>query len=234
MIFKQTFYALLLSFMIFGCSKPDQTIPQVNEFIAQQQIDKTNNQWKTQLTQPEQFTFTEGKVYYWDLTTSAGDISIELFHDVAPMHVSSTMYLTQLGFYDDLIFHRIIPNFMAQGGDPLGSGRGNPGYKYAGEFDAANQRAKHHKAGMLSMANAGKNTDGSQFFITFNATPHLDGRHTVFGEVVKGLEDVLPNLQKLGSRSGKTSTEVKIVTATIRVEDIKDVKVTTVASEAVK
>lgn len=135
------------------------------------------------------------------------------------MHATSTIYLTRLGFYNDLTFHRVIPGFMAQGGDPLGNGRGNPGYKYQGEFD---DTAVHDKAGILSMANSGPGTDGSQFFITFTATPFLNNRHTVFGQVVKGLEDTLPAIEKLGQRSGKTSTEVKIITATIRVEDVNN------------
>ena len=206
---------------VFGCSKPDLALPEIDKLISKQAIDKSNVNWKTQLTQPEQVTFTENKKYYWDLTTSEGLISIELFHDVAPMHVTSTMYLTRLGFYDDLIFHRVIPGFMAQGGDPLGSGRGNPGYRYAGEFDETNERATHHKAGMLSMANAGPNTDGSQFFLTFTATPHLDGHHTVFGEVVNSQDDVLAKFEELGDRFGKTKKEIKITQAKIRVEDGK-------------
>ena len=132
------------------------------------------------------------------------------------MHVTSTIYLTKLGFYDDLVFHRVIPGFMAQGGDPLGNGTGNPGYKYAGEFDG---KTSHNKAGILSMANSGPNTDGSQFFITFKATPFLDNRHTVFGEVVTGLEDTLPKIEGLGQRNGKTKVLIKIIKATIRVED---------------
>lgn len=141
-------------------------------------------------------------------------MSILLFADTAPMHASSTIYLTKLGFYDDLIFHRVIPGFMAQGGDPLGSGRGGPGYLYAGEF--VEGAPKHDKRGILSMANRGANTDGSQFFITFGATPHLNGRHTVFGEVTKGIE-ILDVFEKLGSRSGLTQEKLVINQATIRV-----------------
>jgi peptidylprolyl isomerase len=131
------------------------------------------------------------------------------------MHATSTIYLTKLGFYDDLIFHRVIYKFMAQGGDPLGNGRGDPGYKYAGEFDGT---LSHDKPGLLSMANSGPNTDGSQFFLTFAATPWLDGKHTIFGEVVEGLDNTLPAIESLGSRSGRTEKEVKIIKATIRVE----------------
>ena len=218
-IIQFTTICLLLSF-ITSCSKPDTTITKVNSFIAEQQIDKQQTAWKTQLKQPEQLIFTEGKRYLWQLTTTQGNLTIELFHDIAPMHVSSTIYLTQLGFYDDLIFHRVIPGFMAQGGDPLGNGRGDPGYKYAGEFDETNEKAKHHKAGMLSMANSGRNSDGSQFFITFTATPHLDGRHTVFGEVIIGLKDTLPAIEVLGNRQGQTQEQIKIIKATIDVVDL--------------
>ncbi|MBL4629806.1 MAG: peptidylprolyl isomerase, partial [Paraglaciecola sp.] len=146
--------------------------------------------------------------------TNKGEIVIKLMPDVAPMHVSSTIYLTSIGFYDNIIFHRIIPGFMAQGGDPLGNGSGNPGYKYAGEFS---DEVKHTKGGLLSMANSGPNTDGSQFFLTFKATPWLDGKHTIFGEVTQGM-DVVESIEKLGSRNGKTSEQVSIVKATISVQ----------------
>ena len=103
---------------------------------------------------------------------------------------------------------------MAQGGDPTGTGRGSPGYKYAGEFS---DEIKHTQGGLLSMANSGPNTDGSQFFLTFTATPWLDGKHTIFGQVIQGM-DVLEKLQKLGSRSGKTSEKVAILKASISVQ----------------
>lgn len=158
----------------------------LDDFIAQQTIDKTDPRWKTRLPKPPELQFDD-RSYYWDLETNVGDIAIRLMPDVAPMHVSSTIYLTRLGFYDGLLFHRVIPNFMAQGGDPLGNGRGNPGYRYDGEFDP---EVRHDRPGLLSMANAGPGTDGSQFFITFVPTPHLDGRHTIFGEVVEGMDTV--------------------------------------------
>jgi peptidylprolyl isomerase len=103
---------------------------------------------------------------------------------------------------------------MAQGGDPIGNGTGNPGYKYDGEF---NNEASHSTAGVLSMANSGPSTDGSQFFITFTPTPFLDGKHTVFGNLVSGLEDTLTTIETLGSRRGKTKEEIKIIKASIRV-----------------
>jgi peptidylprolyl isomerase len=204
--------ALFTSIMLSGCDLfQDKAIKQVHQFILEQSIDKTKQDWKTSLTQPPEFTFSQDKTYLWKLTTSKGDISIELMPNVAPMHVSSTIYLTTLGFYDNSIFHRVIPGFMAQGGDPTGTGRANPGYKYAGEFS---DELKHTQAGLLSMANSGPDTDGSQFFLTFTATPWLDGKHTIFGKITQGM-DVLAEIEKLGSRNGKTSEQVSLVTATI-------------------
>ncbi len=203
--------ALLLA-NLFACSDKDQALKKVDTLIASQQIDKTQNDWKSNLKLPEMMEFSEGTSYMWKLETNKGELFIKLNHEVAPMHVSSTIYLTQLGFYDGLSFHRVIPGFMLQGGDPLGSGRGNPGYKYKGEFSEA---VSHDKPGILSMANSGPGTDGSQFFITFKATPFLDGRHTIFGEVVEGLDTTLVALEKLGSRSGKTIEPLLISKASI-------------------
>jgi cyclophilin family peptidyl-prolyl cis-trans isomerase len=200
--------------MLSGCDLfQDQAIKQANQFIAQQNIDKSKDDWKTSLPQPAEFTFSQDKPYLWNLTTSQGEISIKLMPDIAPKHVSSTLYLTTLGYYDNTIFHRVIPGFMAQGGDPTGTGRGDPGYKYAGEFS---DTIKHTQGGLLSMANSGPNTDGSQFFLTFTATPWLDGKHTIFGQVVEGM-DVLERIEKLGSRRGKTSEEVQLIKATFTV-----------------
>jgi cyclophilin family peptidyl-prolyl cis-trans isomerase len=129
------------------------------------------------------------------------------------MHVSSTIYLVRLGFYDDLIFHRVIKGFMAQGGCPLGRGTGSPGYKYDGETDP---KVKHDRPGLLSMANAGPGTDGSQFFLTFVPTPHLNGKHTIFGEVVEGME-VVKVLESLGTGRGATSEKLDMKKSTITV-----------------
>jgi peptidyl-prolyl cis-trans isomerase B (cyclophilin B) len=187
---------------------------QIDAFIAKQSIDESQPAWKTKLPKPPELKFDPGKSYYWNLDTNQGAMKIKLMPDVAPMHVSSTIYLTRLGFYDGTAFHRVIPGFMAQGGDPLGNGTGGPGYEYAGEFDP---KVKHDRPGILSMANRGPNTDGSQFFITFVATPHLNGRHTIFGELVAG-KDTLAALEKKGSRSGATSEKLLIEKATIAVE----------------
>jgi cyclophilin family peptidyl-prolyl cis-trans isomerase len=167
--------------------------------------------WKIQLEKPEMMTFDGDKEYYWVLSTNKGTIKIELMPDVAPMHVTSTIYLTQKGYYDGLTFHRIIPGFMAQGGCPFGDGTGGPGYQYDGEFS---DDVKHNKPYMLSMANAGSGTDGSQFFITFSAASHLDGKHTVFGRVVEG-KDVVKKLETFGSSSGTPKETIVIEHASI-------------------
>jgi len=191
----------------------DPAIAAIDKQIADAKIDKTNANWKSRLPKPTKVSFTSGKKYIWVLDTNKGVIEVQLLPDSAPMHVTSTIFLTDLGFYDGVIFHRVIPEFMAQGGDPTGSGRGGPGYQYDGEFGGA----KHSKPGMLSMANAGPGTDGSQFFLTFVATPFLDGKHTVFGEVTKGM-DTVKTLEKSGSPSGTTKEKLEIKKATIRVE----------------
>jgi len=127
------------------------------------------------------------KTYKATFKTEKGDFVIELFADKAPKTVNNFVFLARDGFYDGTTFHRVIKGFMAQGGDPTGTGSGGPGYKFADEFDPS---LKHGSAGILSMANAGRNTNGSQFFITYGPTPHLDGKHAVFGKVISGMDVV--------------------------------------------
>ena len=134
---------------------------------------------------PPEMVIDLKKKYTATFKLEKGDVVVELFADKAPRTVNNFVFLARDGFYDGVTFHRVITGFMAQGGDPTGTGRGGPGYKFADEFHA---NLKHDKAGILSMANAGPNTNGSQFFITFAPTPHLDGRHSVFGQVVKGMD----------------------------------------------
>jgi cyclophilin family peptidyl-prolyl cis-trans isomerase len=125
------------------------------------------------------------KHYKATIQTEKGDMVIALFADKTPKTVNNFVFLAREGFYDGVIFHRVIPDFMAQGGDPTGTGRGGPGYRFGDEFHPS---LKHNKPGILSMANAGPGTNGSQFFITHVPTPHLDGRHAIFGEVVEGMD----------------------------------------------
>jgi peptidyl-prolyl cis-trans isomerase B (cyclophilin B) len=126
------------------------------------------------------------------IETNRGTIELELYPEHAPQTVNNFVFLAGEGYYDGIAFHRVIPDFMIQGGDPTGSGAGGPGYKFACEVDS--NPLKHEK-GTLSMANAGPNTNGSQFFITHLATPHLDGRHTVFGKVTEG-QDIVDSIQQ--------------------------------------
>ncbi len=130
------------------------------------------------------------KKYKAHMETDKGTMVIDLFADKAPKTVNNFVFLAREGFYEDVMFHRVISNFMAQGGDPTGRGSGGPGYRFADEFHPS---LRHDKAGILSMANSGPNTNGSQFFITHGPTPHLDNRHAVFGQVVDGM-DVLMSI----------------------------------------
>lgn len=125
------------------------------------------------------------------ISTDRGDIVLELFADKTPKTVENFETLAKKGFYDGLTFHRVIPDFMIQGGCPDGTGAGGPGYKFADEF---HPELKHTGPGILSMANAGPNTNGSQFFITHVATPWLDGKHSVFGKVLEG-QDVVDSIK---------------------------------------
>lgn len=127
------------------------------------------------------------KSYRAVIETNRGSIELELYPKHAPNTVNNFVFLAREGFYDDVIFHRVINDFVIQGGDPTGTGRGGPGYTFADELKG---NPLKHETGMISMANAGPNTNGSQFFITHSPQPHLNGRHTVFGKVVNGQEVV--------------------------------------------
>ncbi|HQH27988.1 MAG TPA: peptidylprolyl isomerase, partial [Oligoflexia bacterium] len=136
------------------------------------------------------------------METSKGTIRIKLYADKAPMTVANFVNLSNRGFYDGLKFHRVIDNFMIQGGDPQGTGMGGPGYKFGDEFDSS---LTHAGPGVLSMANAGPGTNGSQFFITHVETPWLDGKHSIFGQVTSG-QDVV-NAIRQGDKITKVSIE---------------------------
>ena len=149
------------------------------------------------------------------LKTSKGDIKIRLFADKAPITVANFVNLSKRGYYDGLSFHRVIADFMIQGGCPQGTGTGGPGYRFEDECTPA---LKHDASGKLSMANAGPGTNGSQFFITHVATPWLDGRHTVFGEVVDGM-DVVRKIGKVPTGAG--NKPVTPVTMSVKIERVK-------------
>jgi peptidyl-prolyl cis-trans isomerase B (cyclophilin B) len=154
-------------------------------------------QWRTA---PE-MAIDASKNYRVTIETNKGNIELELYPQYAPKTVNNFVFLAKNGFYDGVTFHRVISNFMIQGGDPTGSGRGGPGYSFADEFKG---NPLKHEAKVISMANAGANTNGSQFFITHIPTPHLDGRHTVFGKVTSGA-DVVDAI-----RQGDTMTKVTV------------------------
>ncbi len=163
---------------------------------------------------PPPMTIDTDRSYRATIVTEKGEIVIELFDDGAPQTVNNFAFLARQGFYDNTTFHRVIPGFMAQGGDPTGTGRGGPGYRFADEFDPG---LRHDGPGILSMANAGPSTNGSQFFITYVATPWLDDRHAVFGQVIEGME-VLESLTPRDPQQNPDYAGDEILTITIEEE----------------
>jgi len=152
---------------------------------------------------------------YAHFETSMGNFTIELFEQQVPKTVDNFAKLAEKNFYDGVIFHRVIDGFMIQGGDPTGTGRGGPGYQFEDEF---HPELKHSSEGILSMANAGPNTNGSQFFITLGPTPHLDRRHSVFGKVVEGM-DVVKKIGKTPTKPGDRPV-TDVVMKKVRVERV--------------
>ena len=187
-------------------------VKQIREYIQEKAIDTSAPGWRRNLPKFPNVAFPEGTGCTFKLKTNKGDIAIKLLPKAAPNHVANFIYLSELGFFDGLTFHRVIAGFMAQGGCPIGNGTGGPGYAFAGEFTSA---LKHDKPGLLSMANAGPNTDGSQFFLTFVPTPWLDGKHTIFGEVISG-QDTLKALEAcVSDPTGRPSEKLVIEKATV-------------------
>jgi peptidyl-prolyl cis-trans isomerase B (cyclophilin B) len=153
---------------------------------------------------PPEMQIDISKKYRVTIKTNRGDIELELFPEHAPKTVNNFVYLAGEGFYDGISFHRVIDNFMVQGGDPTGSGAGGPGYRFEDEL-ASNPLT--HKRCVISMANSGPNTNGSQFFITHAPQPHLDGKHTVFGVVVEG-DDIVDTIQQGDTMEQVSATPV--------------------------
>lgn len=162
---------------------------------------------------PPEYTIDVKKKYTATFKTDKGDIVVQLFADKVPATVNNFVFLAREGFYNDTIFHRVINDFMAQGGDPTGTGMGGPGYKFKDEFHPS---LKHDQPGILSMANAGPNTNGSQFFLTHVPTPWLDNKHSVFGKVTGGL-DVLMSIPERDPRF-QSAPAVKLQTLEITEE----------------
>ena len=163
-------------------------------------------QWNT----PPAMQIDSKKQYRARIQTDKGDIVLELYADKVPNTVNNFVFLARQGFYDGTLFHRVIKDFMVQGGDPTGTGTGGPGYRFKDEFDKS---LRHDKPGRLSMANAGPNTNGSQFFITHVPTPWLDQKHSIFGQVVEGMDVV--NSIPARDPGQVSSPAVKIVKLTI-------------------
>lgn len=170
----------------------------------------TSEERKTRFSAPEQ-VLESGKEYRAQIETNKGIMVFELFPEQAPVTVNNFVFLALNRYYDGIVFHRVLEGFMAQTGDPTGTGTGGPGYEFADEFHS---ERSHTGVGVLSMANAGPGTNGSQFFITFTDTPWLDGRHTVFGKLLEGAE-VLDNLQRIDPDSRSKVTPDKMVKVTI-------------------
>lgn len=154
-----------------------------------------------QWSQPPAMEIDPTKTYRATIKTNRGSIVLDLYPQHAPKTVNNFVFLARQGFYDGVSFHRVISNFMIQGGDPTGTGRGGPGYRFE---DEVRGNPLTHETGVISMANAGPNTNGSQFFITHGPQPHLDGKHTVFGKVIQG-QDIVN-----GTRQGDTIESVTI------------------------
>lgn len=161
-----------------------------------------NNMSKQWSSAPE-MQIDVNKIYRINMVTNKGGIELELYPKFAPKTVNNFVFLANEGFYDGLIFHRVIANFMVQGGDPTGTGRGGPGYKFEDEFIG---NILKHETGVISMANAGPNTNGSQFFITHGPQPHLNNRHTVFGKVLSDMEVV--NAIRQGDKIEKVTVTI--------------------------
>jgi len=165
---------------------------------------------------PPEMTIDPTKYYYATIKTQHGDIKLQLYADRAPMTVNNFVFLAREGFYDNTTFHRVLADFMAQAGDPTGTGMGGPGYTFADEFWPG---ATFDRRGLLAMANAGPGTNGSQFFITFAPTPWLDGNHTIFGEVIEG-DDVLSQITLRDPSAGATEPGDLIQTITIEESNV--------------
>lgn len=187
--------ALLALVVTAGCG-PKAAEPNEEDLAVSQELGSKKRWSRAPETQID-----PAKVYVATIETDRGTIVLELYPEYAPKTVNNFVFLAREGFYDGLTFHRVIPDFMIQGGDPTGTGRGGPGYKFE---DEVKDNPLTHETGVISMANAGPNTNGSQFFITHLPQPHLNGRHTVFGRVIEG-QDVVDAIQQ-----GDTMTKVTV------------------------
>ncbi len=199
----------LLALLLVACSDSEEPTPTpivaVPTIAATQTVAPTPTQSYDEIAARDgkysalpPMTLDAQKYYFATFKTVKGDIKVQLYADKTPITVNNFVFLARDGFYDNTTFHRVLENFMAQGGDPTGRGNGGPGYKFADELG---EGLVFDRPGLLAMANGGPNTNGSQFFFTFAPTPHLNGRHTIFGEVVEGIE-VLDTLKRRDPQEG--------------------------------
>ena len=176
--------------------------------IKRPAYDKSKKGWHSGVQLPQKATFDPQKDYCATIHTTLGDITVKFYPDVAPQHVTSWINLAEIGFYDGVAFHRIIPGFMMQGGDPTGSGSGGPAYKMKQEFNSR----KHVKGTLSAARTSDPDTAGSQFFVCFGVTAFLDNQYTVFGEATGGL-DVVAKFEKLGTPGAGTPTKLEKITS---------------------
>jgi cyclophilin family peptidyl-prolyl cis-trans isomerase len=214
-MFKNSIYFLIVFFFSFviiaGCGKesPKPKTDEKKTDTVKQQMIQTKQDTVKDVKKDSVKTDVKGdkKMDYVKFETTMGNFKVKLFSDKAPITTDNFRSLVEKGFYDGIIFHRVIDGFMIQGGDPTGTGRGGSGKTIPDEFGPG---LKHSKEGILSMANAGPNTGTSQFFITLAPTPHLDGKHAIFGEVVDGM-DVVKKIGKTKTGPGdKPETDIKM------------------------
>ena len=201
----------VLGMTALACSSDEEPEPAPQSSQASQTTQASSESKPKQWRSPPAMIIDQGKKHtaVFELAKGA-EFEIELFADKAPKTVNNFVFLARASYYDGVTFHRVLEGFMAQAGDPTGTGTGGPGYRFEDEFHPS---LRHDEAGILSMANAGPNTNGSQFFITFGPTPNLDDKHSVFGKVSKGM-DVVNNLTR---RRPSEATEPGDVIDTIRI-----------------
>ena len=190
-----------------------ERIPMTEALTGYHELDKLPAETGQRYREAEK-VLEPGAEYRALVRTNKGDLVLDLFQEQVPRTVNNFVFLARKGFYDGIVFHRVLEDFMAQTGDPTGTGSGGPGFQFEDEFDPS---LAHDAKGVLSMANAGPNTNGSQFFITFIPTPWLDGRHSVFGRVIEGA-DVLDQLQRIdpGRPGGAKPDVMKSVTIYVK------------------
>jgi cyclophilin family peptidyl-prolyl cis-trans isomerase len=212
-------FLLCFCFLIAGCAAQTSTVTPSSKCAACTERAAAESKTQAVASVPTSVTSTptpetvkDDTIVKIKIETTLGTIDADLFEAEAPKTVENFLTLAKKGFYDGIIFHRVIPGFMIQTGDPTGTGMGGPGYQFKDEFS---KKLRHDKPGMLSMANSGPNTNGSQFFITDAATPWLDDRHSVFGQVTKGMDVVTKIAQAPRDRQDKPVTKIAITKVTV-------------------